>query len=122
MDQYPIWNPAVCKGSICEGCRQNRAASFQVVLAAEPEDTETEPRDKTFSLGSECYKRANVYHKLIHFRSHVHKHVRNEAEELMSDPEQSSCLTEDIMKVLHTSGFVKNVSFFFIIMIVYLLS
>ncbi|KAI9246877.1 hypothetical protein BDA99DRAFT_259099 [Phascolomyces articulosus] len=113
LDRYPLWHSAVCKGLICEGCRQNRAASFEVVLAAEPEDTDAEPREEPFSLGSECYKRAKVYHKLVHFRSHLHKHVRNEAEAFMSshdneDDEQLTCLTEDnIMKDMHSSGFIK---------------
>ncbi|KAI8141256.1 hypothetical protein BJV82DRAFT_181412 [Fennellomyces sp. T-0311] len=104
LDRYPRWSKGRCNERVCAGCRQNRAASFEVVLAAEPEDTEAEPRDKRFSLGSECYKRAKVYHKLVHFRSHMHKHVRNEAEALMT----KACLTEDIMKAMQSSGFVKQ--------------
>lgn len=86
-----------------------------MVLAAEPEESEVEPRQLEFSLGSECYKRAKVYHRLVHFRSHTYKQVRIETERIrnaMNDADRGAedlRLPEEIIKEMHNSGFTRKV-------------
>lgn len=103
---------------ICEGCRQNRPASFQALLTFDPDDDEDEDDNsdngeedegQSFSLGSECYKRANVYHQLAHFRSHTSDAVRREIE---SHPSMQTSIEEhvsNIISAMHSDGFMSRV-------------
>lgn len=119
MDKYPRWvTVGHCRGLTCEGCRQNRPASFQALLTFNPDDDdddnnsegEEEDEGRSFALGSECYKRANVYHQLAHFRSHTSDAVR---EEIESYPSMQSSIEEHVSNIIgtmHSDGFMSRVS------------
>ena len=120
MDKYPRWIASGhCRGLICEGCRQNRPAKFQALLTLDDDDDDSDNEDadnsdddqgQSFALGSECYKRANVYHQLAHFRSHISDSVRKEIE---SHPNIQNFIEDrvsNIITCMHSDGFMSRVS------------
>lgn len=117
MDKYPRWIASGhCRGLICEGCRQNRPASFQALLTFDSDDSDNEDDEddkdegQSFALGSECYKRANVYHQLAHFRSHTSDSVREEIESYPSMHGSIEDQVSNIISSMHSGGFMSRVS------------
>ncbi|KAI9321853.1 hypothetical protein BX666DRAFT_1906251 [Dichotomocladium elegans] len=113
LDTLSQWHALPRMGSICQGCRQNRSATAAVILRCDEEDTK--PSERVFSLGSECYKRAMVYHQLAHFRSHMDKRIRDEVERIgkkisnaTEGPDLTS-LVNETLNAMDASGFIKSV-------------
>ncbi|KAI7887469.1 hypothetical protein K492DRAFT_189403 [Lichtheimia hyalospora FSU 10163] len=116
LDKYPRWIASGhCRGLICEGCRQNRPAKFQALLKLDDDDSDNEDADnsdddqgQSFALGSECYKRANVYHQLAHFRSHISDSVRKEIESHPNIQDFIEDRVSNIITCMHSDGFMSR--------------
>ncbi|KAG0164095.1 hypothetical protein DFQ30_010516 [Apophysomyces sp. BC1015] len=110
LDKYPYWSRVSGDSMVtCEGCRSNRPASRQVFLSYEKDDSE----GRAFALGSECYRRAKMYHLLAHFRSHLYDTVEEEVERVTENMKKVEGgddlrLMEDYINELELSGFIKS--------------
>ncbi|KAI8374478.1 uncharacterized protein BYT42DRAFT_615637 [Radiomyces spectabilis] len=130
LDHYPVWtrgNADVNPPNVsCEGCRTNKPASRIAILShdvshhddeanngqgKDDDDDETESDRISFSLGRSCYRRAHVYHRLHHFRTHMKNRVADEIEAIYrqrqtTDSNSDLWLVEDLNGTLLKSGFV----------------
>lgn len=73
---------------VCEACQLQRQCSFNVKLSGQLYDNNTLQEDhfmpndtQTFSVGSVCASRTEVYHTLKHFKYHLFQHCRTVLEE-----------------------------------------
>lgn len=104
MDKYTQWTQLhnyVYDGfDVCEACRANKPARISIKLYSDDElDFET------YLIGSECSKKAFIYHELKHFRAHMYQKVRN----LVSDNRYNANTSQEVFDNLLQKGHVRKV-------------
>ncbi|KAF1802779.1 hypothetical protein V8B55DRAFT_1483078, partial [Mucor lusitanicus] len=103
MDKYTQWTQLhnyVYDGfDVCEACRANKPARISIKLYSDDElDFET------YLIGSECSKKAFIYHELKHFRAHMYQKVRN----LVSDNRYNANTSQEVFDNLLQKGHVRK--------------
>ncbi|XP_062309126.1 coiled-coil domain-containing protein 82 [Osmerus eperlanus] len=81
----------------CEACQLQRQCSFNVKLSGQLYDNNTLQEDhfmpndtQTYSVGSVCASRTEVYHTLKHFKYHLFQHCRTVLEEEKSGEKEEA--------------------------------
>ncbi|CEI95375.1 hypothetical protein RMCBS344292_09564 [Rhizopus microsporus] len=85
----------------CQACRANKPASYIVSLYSD----DAEP--VRFYLGSECYRKGQLYHKFTHFESHIYHQVKEQVEKIQSENKEMIDY-DDVYEVLAESGYVND--------------
>ncbi|KAL7316252.1 hypothetical protein PS15m_005376 [Mucor circinelloides] len=103
LDKYTNWarfQGYVYDGTIlCGACRANKPASRKIHLFSDDIlDSET------YYLGSECSKKAFMYHALKHFRTHMYQKVRN----LVNDKRYNADTAQEVFDNLLQTGQVRK--------------
>ncbi|GAN06428.1 hypothetical protein MAM1_0122c05911 [Mucor ambiguus] len=103
LDKYTKWaelDNYVYDGSdVCEACRGNKPASISVRLYSDGElDFEI------YNLGSECSKKAFIYHEMKHFRTHMYQKVRK----LVTDRSYNDNTSQEVFENLLQKGHVRT--------------
>ncbi|CAO0796749.1 unnamed protein product [Mucor circinelloides] len=103
LDKYTNWarfQGYVYDGAIlCGACRANKPASRKIHLFSDDIlDSET------YYLGSECSKKAFMYHALKHFRTHMYQKVRN----LVNDKRYNADTAQEVFDNLLQTGQVRK--------------
>lgn len=63
---------------VCEACRSNKPASKRVQLYSDDI-----PSSIMINLGSECYRKASLYHRLHHFELHMYNKVKKQVTKMI---------------------------------------
>lgn len=90
----------------CQACRANKPASYIVSLYSD----DAEP--VRFYLGSECYRKGQLYHKFTHFESHIYHQVKEQVEKIQSENKEMIDY-DDVYEALVESGYVNDVCYSF---------
>ncbi|ORE21801.1 hypothetical protein BCV71DRAFT_288623 [Rhizopus microsporus] len=85
----------------CQACRANKPASYIVSLYSD----DAEP--VRFYLGSECYRKGQLYHKFTHFESHIYHQVKEQVEKIQTENKEMIDY-DDVYEVLAESGYVND--------------
>lgn len=110
MDLYPNWMPQGRINSLseifCKACRSNKPATLTLKLCSDKDDAGV-----TFSLGRDCYRKGELYHKFTHFETHICDKVKSEVEIVINKMPKNKLIThEDIYDQLVDSNFVHTLS------------
>ncbi|CAO3689938.1 unnamed protein product [Rhizopus stolonifer] len=110
MDLYPNWVPQgrinTLSEVFCKACRSNKPATLTLKLCSDEDDPGV-----TFSLGRECYRKGELYHRFTHFETHIYDKVKSEVEIVINKMPKNKLIThEDIYDQLVESNFVHTLS------------
>ncbi|CAO3653221.1 unnamed protein product [Mucor fragilis] len=112
VDKYTNWlqiHNYVYDGTVsCEACRANKPASMSIKLYSD--DTLD---SEIYYIGSECSRKAFIYHELKHFRTHMYQKVRN----LVNDRRYNADTSQEVFDNLLQTGHVRKVRQRFVVLI-----
>lgn len=111
MDVYPNWK---FQGHVnshlevsCQACRTNKPATCILKLFSDDSDLND---GVTFYLGSECYRKGELYHTFTHFETRMYNTVKDEVESTKRRIKSNRIIThDDIYDQMVETNFVHNV-------------
>ncbi|KAI7865962.1 hypothetical protein BDF14DRAFT_1819655 [Spinellus fusiger] len=114
LDNYSrwCWKSLSCPEVACTACRGNKPSSSDVVFV-DPLSKNL-PNEIIFSVGSECYRRGRVYHRLTHLKQHMRQQIQDEMKQVISSLPDSAIGVEEeqlitqIMESMESSRFIEK--------------
>ena len=95
---------------LCEACRANKPASIAIKLYSD-DISESE----TYYLGSECSRKAHIYHEFKHLTTHMYQKVRNLVNDRRYRANNSQDVFDNLLQAGHIRTVRKKVNMFFVI-------
>ncbi|KAI8645726.1 hypothetical protein BD408DRAFT_411430 [Parasitella parasitica] len=113
LDSYPNWllqteHLASTADLVCEACRANKVASTAIKLYSD-DASESE----TYYLGSECYRKALIYHEFKHFETHMYQKVKNLVYDRRYRANSSKDVLENLLQTNHIRTLRKSITLLF---------
>lgn len=86
---------------LCDACRSNKPARYKIQLCSDEI-----PSQVTLHVGSECYRKGQMYHRFYHFELHMYNKVK---EQVVTEMMSKRFDTETMYAYLVETGFTKRV-------------
>ena len=103
IDKYTNWvqteNYIYDTNVLCKACRANKPASIAIKLYSDDIS-----ESKTYYLGSECSRKAHIYHEFKHLTTHMYQKVRN----LVNDRRYRANNSRDVFDNLLQAGHIRT--------------
>lgn len=87
----------------CDACRSNKPAKYKITLCSDEI-----PSQVTLHVGSECYRKGQMYHRFYHFELHMYNKVKEQVV-VVTEMKSKRFDTETMYAHLIETGFTKRV-------------
>lgn len=87
----------------CDACRSNKPAKYKITLCSDEI-----PSQVTLHVGSECYRKGQMYHRFYHFELHMYNKVKEQVA-VVTEMKSKRFDIETMYAHLIETGFTKRV-------------